>query len=556
MYRQLYEGSQRSLTEMAMAQSLALAQHKRLRKGILTLMRRNFPQEYMATERKTGRPLGDIEDDVLLAYLGMFMGALTSVERYITPPGAAELREALAARGIDVPTGSDLAAWAAVITQTTTATPPAPPQPSPTPLLPEPRQQTPAPQDSGTPPRPRRPLASTADDPGELEDLFESDEAPPPPRTRTGRRDRAVAQPPPPPQEQGPETLSDADLESLFGPDPEYALDALFDDTIASLQEIDAAELSAPPPDPAAPGPALPAKSTTTAQDTDVSQTSEVISEVVISPPALRPQLRPELFPGGGIPRAKSRKGSNRTPRTQALPADPTNFDVPTAAKNTAPEVPNEADAALLNAVKLPRPMFTSDLIPMAGSHEVVQAWEERCRNEPRSALRFVPPKARHRDLGSLVLPYADKRHMPNDFKQSLWGKLQHYKRARIYELGVILRKVGEDVVSHHVGNGVVTLRLSQPRGLVGMVLVTAADITEGTPAHTEFVDAVDELLTERLSSVVTLMVNDAMMESAVNTLVNAAALRGWSPTMPVIAAYSWEYASDQGKTATLVLGS
>jgi hypothetical protein len=209
----------------------------------------------------------------------------------------------------------------------------------------------------------------------------------------------------------------------------------------------------------------------------------------------------------------------------------------------------------LINAIRLPRPMFTGDLVPLVGSPAVVAAWEERCRNDSASTLRFVPPKARHRHLGSLVLPYADKRQTPSDFAQSLWGKLQHYKRARIYELGVILRKVGEDVVSHHVGTGTVTLRLSQPRGLVGMVLLTAADIAEGTPAATELVTCVDELLSERLSSIVVLMVNEAMLETAVSTLTTAAQLRGWSPTMPVIAAYSWEYAADQTASATLVLG-
>jgi len=217
--------------------------------------------------------------------------------------------------------------------------------------------------------------------------------------------------------------------------------------------------------------------------------------------------------------------------------------------------VPATTEAALLNAVRLPRPMFTSDLIPLVGGYEVVEAWEERCRLDSSSPLRFVPPKVRHRALGSLVLPYADKRQMPNDFAQSLWGKLQHYKRARIYELGVILRKVGEDVVSHHVGTGVVTLRLSQPRGLVGMVLLTAADISQGTSSHMELIDAVDELLSERLSSIVVLMVNDAMKETSVNALVEASGVRGWAPTMPVIAAYSWEYSADQGASATLVLG-
>jgi len=237
------------------------------------------------------------------------------------------------------------------------------------------------------------------------------------------------------------------------------------------------------------------------------------------------------------------------------VPADPADFDVPLGKPATKEHVPATTEAALLNAVRLPRPMFTSDLIPLVGGYEVVEAWEERCRLDSSSPLRFVPPKVRHRALGSLVLPYADKRQMPNDFAQSLWGKLQHYKRARIYELGVILRKVGEDVVSHHVGTGVVTLRLSQPRGLVGMVLLTAADISQGTSSHMELIDAVDELLSERLSSIVVLMVNDAMKETSVNALVEASGVRGWAPTMPVIAAYSWEYSADQGASATLVLG-
>jgi hypothetical protein len=551
MYRQLYEGSQRSLTEMAMAQSLALAQHKKLRKGILTLMRRNFPQEYMATERKTGRPLTDFEDDVLLAYLGMFMGALTSVERYISPPGAEALREALVSAGIKVPTGTDLSAWAAIIATTTTAHNP-PPADADLDLPAQPIRPNSATQQER---QPKQPLVK---DPADLVDLFDADEPAPPPRVRTGRRDRAAAVPPqtaPAPGNDGPQTLSDDDLESLFGPDPEYALDALFDEAIAEIQEIDAAELSGgqvPIPttssEPTEPAPPTPSAAPPTT-------TSDVIADVVISPPSLRPQLRPELFPGGGIPKAKSRKGTNRTVRTQALPADPADFDVPNQGAGRRKDVPDEADTALINAVRLPRPMFTGDLIPLVGSAEVVEAWEESCRNDSASTFRFIPPKARHRSLGALVLPYADKRQMPSDFTQSLWGKLQHYKRARIYELGVILRKVGEDVVSHHVGTGVVTLRLSQPRGLVGMVLVTAADISEGTPALSELVDTVDELLTERLSSVVTLMVNDAMMESAVSALATAASVRGWTPTMPVIAAYSWEYASDQGQSATLVLG-
>lgn len=266
----------------------------------------------------------------------------------------------------------------------------------------------------------------------------------------------------------------------------------------------------------------------------------------------LRAPVRPQLFPeGSGLkPAGAKRRGASRVSRASAVPPDP-------AIEAAGHAGSGDTDAILQAAVQAPRPVFSADLAELVGGSEAVTAWEERVRST-KSPIRFVASAGRrHQDLGSLVLPYPRiDSGVPVEFQRSLWGKLiSSYRGGRLYELGVVVRRYGEDVVSSEVSPEVVTLRLSQKRGLVGMVLATATDLSPESSGAGALTDAVDALLAERLTAIVVLVLGADKLEPAIAVISTAARARNWRPLMPVIAACSYEYVKDEHGSSTLVLG-
>lgn len=214
----------------------------------------------------------------------------------------------------------------------------------------------------------------------------------------------------------------------------------------------------------------------------------------------------------------------------------------------------------LVAAVVIPRPVFTSDLVAMVGA-ESFAAWEQRCRDMSTDCpVRFITPKPRHRARGSLIVPHApDLRAAASEFTKSSWAACLDDRRlrgAKLYEVAVLLHRFGDSVLSNRVEDNLVVLRVTQPRGLIGVVMTLEGDLASGSDGRAALAEGVEQLLADRLTLIAALTYQGE--KNAVNKLADAlreeSTARAWTPTAPVIASTSWDFASDGGSSALSVL--
>lgn len=585
-YRILYEGREISLNEEVAARAALDARLGSLRKGILQLMRRYFPSQFLDAERHAGTQLASSEDDVLLAYLGTFVaGALGTGLTGEPIPGMTHLRQAVRAMGADIPASASLEDCASALDA----------------QLARGRQSAVTKKLERAEPRPtQEPGAPHGTGSSNPNSDAQSGQVAEPARLVEKKSARGVTS--------ADSTVADAaDLLGVFEHTPWLSespdssggssdLADLFEDERSGDQETDSRpsgstgparrrHFSQPPEDgdrearvergplsplnvPASDGEtAVPDESRDSAQPASTPNTGK--QGITTTPEAHQPTrevrtpLRPQLFPtGAGIAKTTRRAPAKRVRSRATSPEDAKTVSADPVVTPTNPEPTNDANAdhhaneLIEQAIREPKPVFISDLVKLVGSGEEVQEWEERRRSTPDDPVRFIGAKTRHRARGSLVLPYANDRQTPRQFADSLWGQLSsRYRGTRAYELGVILHRVGSEIVSSSVGNDVIVLRLNQPRGLVGMAISAGADLSDGSDARSELLGAVHELLGERLSSVVVLTLSADTLEPAVQAMERASVAERWNPSAPVVAATSWSYAMDQGASAQLVLG-
>jgi hypothetical protein len=550
-YRRLYEGSQASLSDMSAQQAAALNRVARLRQGVISALKQNFPVQFGEAERRQGKRMSSVEDEVLLANLDWLVSAPVrpTAATVTLPPGLADLRAALTELGVAVPEGNDLAAWAAAVASYRPAgpattggpvgdDPPPPPAQSPVP------QPEPAPTRRRTGQRPlARPSAADIPPPPEEELFLGGDEPPPPPEEPVAFSGDLDA------------LFSEANtLTSLFDPDVPGARAGAAPDLVQALfDEPDVA----PEPPPAA----------VAAPEEQVPSASPATPAAARSPePAVLPAraagpagpTKPELFPATQVPKRKKPR-TVRTPRVSA--AAPAALDVPIPEAAEGVELTEEMFDQLVSSVVIPRPVFISDLVAQTGNPDLVVAWEQRCRDlSTDSPVRFITAKPRHRDRGHLVIPHSPAlRQAAAEFTSSWWAACLDERRLRgaaLYEVAVLLHRFGDQVVSSRIEGDVVILRVNQPRGLVGVVLALTTDLGPEGATRKQVADAVQTLLDDRLTLVAVLTYSAAgnALEKLAGAVREEAAARGWTPTAPVIASQSWDFAADGGASALAVL--
>lgn len=617
-YRRLYEGSQVSLADMSTRQGVALGRVGRLRAGIVTALRRNFPALAAQAEQQLGGRLADIDDEILLAYLEAF------VNRAVTPAdaGLLALKDALRQRGI-VLSGDDPAHWASQVLASrgaaATGTPvsPAPnlgslfaaAEGSPDPAAPagrpalmsfgsaaastlEPPEHRPevsaATSAVDTPSGTRSDPAQPSDPPAAgppIGDLFldavelwdgplgaavEADgrwsPSPLKPKGRTelaaNTQDKPQSSPQKRERKRAPEGSDavKAVTEDKIGREANSRQGTPRDSIARAAQPLETVQ------DERNLGPAVTAQTTGTghASASTVGSVSAAAAAVpddddlptpwpaemrVITEP-VRPQLAP-------TPTARPR----RKPKQMRLHAEPAGEGAeepsPVASPGPGEILDDGVKEALRAAVSIPRPVFVRDLVAVTGSQDVVTAWERECRADPANhPVRFIAPKARHRARGSLV--FGDNSSAASASPDTWWGKcVATYRGALLYELGVLLHRLGDQIVSHRFEASGALLRLNSDKGLIGVVVALDTHLAGGEPGRAAVEAFLAELVNERLVliSVLTTSGEPGALDALVEAVTELAREHDWRPTAPVVAARSWEYADDRGSTAVMVLG-
>lgn len=255
--------------------------------------------------------------------------------------------------------------------------------------------------------------------------------------------------------------------------------------------------------------------------------------------------LRPELFPTS-VSKTR-RRAPTKSVRTRAAVPDHV-FDVPTELPPEGEPLSDELHQALLAAVCVPHPVFTSDLEVLAGSKELIMTWEDQCRSSSSSKVRFIGARQRHGEKGALVLPADDLRKDSPDLARSYWSEcIERYRGPQLYEIAVLLQSVSKDVVSCHPSEHTMTLRLLGRSGASsahGIVVVLGSKLAEDGPTREALAKELEEILNERLSRVTVLTTKMETYDAMTRAVAEEAVARKWGPTMPVLGARSWDYAA------------
>lgn len=507
-YRALYDGSQLSLAEMTARQAEVYNRLTDLRNAVVMQLKRTFPRLFAAAETQGGQRLSTVSDELLVAYLEAFLG--TVQVRPARPEGVEDLRLALAQRGIVIPANLELGEWAQhLATSVPIAPPAAPPAASSTQTAPR----------SSTPPATPPPVIAHSPETDDLRAFFED-----------------VMHPPAASSDDDPTSVP-LDDDWFGGPYDSY--DDASADVLADTP--DSSPVAAAPP---APPPA-----------------------VTIAPRVHLTPLRPEM-PVVGTPqparpalpsptaKAPSPRRPRRTPRARALPPDPVLFDAPAEAPTLDPDgqLSDPVRNALVAATCIPRPVFLADLESVAGSRDLVEAWERECWAQPDSPVGFIPPKSRHRARGSLVIPKDYVRHAAPEFSRSLWAScITNLAGARLYETAVLLHRIGHEVSNWQFSpaNRTLSITLAQRRGLVGAIVVLDPDRETLRPA---LVGEMEIQMTQRPVLVSVLVTHDPSYAMVRSLLVEEADSRQWRPAFPVTMVRSWEFGQPSAP-ADLVLG-
>jgi hypothetical protein len=200
------------------------------------------------------------------------------------------------------------------------------------------------------------------------------------------------------------------------------------------------------------------------------------------------------------------------------------------------------------------RPVFTADLVDLVKSADLVAAWEDEWSATADLAIRFIPPKPRHKLRGSLIFPQEYLRNATPEFKNSIWARvLSQYRGAKAYELGVLLHRFNEQVVSYDLGSHVALFRLTLPQGLVGVAVVLDASLGAGGETRTALSDALEGLMHERLAQIAVLTTNAELTDTISEAVAEEAQTRRWLPTAPVTLSKSWDYAAGTGVALPLL---
>lgn len=599
-YRSLYEGSQASLSDMAAKQATALNRVARLRDGMIVTLKQTFPAMFAAAESQLGRRMSASDDEIVLAYLAGFLASRPAAD--LTP-----LRTVLTAAGVPAPPVDDVAAFAVAIRAAlaTSGTAPAPvaapvttpPHAAPAAAAPPHAAQrvttapTPAPAPAaGSHTKGRRPASAEDDlfgppsetamdvvDEGDLwdsifeQDMPEDDAAPDGylEDPLSGLFDDAPAGPAPAAGSPGPAPAAASPVPvaaPVEGPHPTEG-PATVPGPAAGPATAPTAPVEAPAPQRSPLAPRRPLTPRPAADSGAAASTAPATGPVAAAEPGPGNNeltMRPVLFPSAAGRSAKPvAKRSRKAPRTAAARPDPASFDMPIV-EGYSGEIGDDVYNQLVSAVCIPRPVFTSDLAAIVGSAEVVDAWQQRCQAERTSSpVRFIGAKQRHKARGDLVIPFAPElRSAASEFTSSWWAQCidnGNMRGAKLYETAVLLHRFGEHVISNRIDDEatVLTLRLNQSRGLVGVVMLLEQRLGVGESARARLTESVEELLSGRLSLVAALThtAGAPALEKLADTLREEAELRGWTRSTPMIAAHSWDYASDGGSSAVQVLG-
>jgi len=496
----LYEGTQSSLTDIASKQAEALGRVGRLRNGMISILKQKYPRRFAIAEQNAGCRFNHMDDEYILGYFEQIL-EITSELKLNT------LRTALIELGVNLPETDNVEMWSFAIAEF----------------------------------RGNLAKKNTTQGNNHGKDLIGGSGITNPTVEPTAKN-YVVKEGSEQKKEIGATNLLPVEdltipplapwLDEILSKDEKDTFDEVNFD-FSNLFSDDKANSS---------------DAKTTVVETTRSSIEKVTPNTLERNLVQTISIRPELFPSKAKTNS-TRKRTGKSLRTAATPPD-----LPQGESDTI-SLSDEMRVKLMASVCIPRPMFTSDLISLVGSEISVSAWESECLERREQEVRFVNPKKRHAQRGSLVLPHGYLRDAATEFTKSPWGEcMQRYRSTVLYELAVFISHRGSEIVTHSYSEEIANFRLNQSRGFVGVIFNLEDKIRESTIEI--LCNEIEGMMSEKLSLIIILTPYAENLEFIVKGVSEECKRRGLIPVMPVVVAKSWEYALDKGSSAILVAGA
>ena len=512
-FRVLYEGSQRSLADMAANHSLLLNRIRKIRSNLVRMLKELNPREFSALESNYHGRIEDMDDEMFLACVQ-------------------HLLEAAAPEPVAAPAA-------------TSAPPEAGPPPTASSTSPSGSQAEEYALSDGRPDFSRL-LADLNSSMGKAKTPASSAKAPPisldedtpSPSSSTGQEPSSAEEtivptrkdpPGPAPSSPSGETQSLASVLAEYMPDPaeEEDLEQISDEWLGDNSN------EFPEPDPAEEFPDLDpeyddddpaAENATEPAATIVPVRPDRASDSVKSAPAVSP------MPAQAYSRpssSRSRKGT-RKPKIDATPpyeVDPSICDE------------RQATAFLAMAVS-PRPMFTSAMAASSpGGAEMVDAWRISQYESGGRDVRFLGPKKKWSSYGHLVLP-SDGLLADAGIDGGWWAQtLSKVSGSRLYEAAVLLDSVCETMTDWEISDSGQSMSAvcPTPRGMVGIVVILPPQ--EQEVWRDELPDRLSSMVSKSLDLIAVMCTSKTKEDAVATAAAQACASGQWALPCPVVAA-------------------
>jgi hypothetical protein len=197
------------------------------------------------------------------------------------------------------------------------------------------------------------------------------------------------------------------------------------------------------------------------------------------------------------------------------------------------------------------KPTFIIDLLPIAGNVNDLSTWEKIHRdNIDKSDFRFLASKNRYKQLGSLII------NKETVSQSNCWGScVTELRGAGLYEIGVLLRRINDEVIDYTVDNDIIVIYVNSSRGITKLI-VLMSEFDKSNDVKSKVFAQLQETGNINLSLIAILSTKS---EKNILTKITESVREFYikedlKPITSVVAAHSWEFADDRGSSAKLII--
>lgn len=197
------------------------------------------------------------------------------------------------------------------------------------------------------------------------------------------------------------------------------------------------------------------------------------------------------------------------------------------------------------------KPIFTNDLLFLAGDIDTLNTWEKTHRdNIDKSNFRFLSSKNRYKQLGSLVI---NKNTITSN---SIWSNfVEKFRGAVLYELAVLFKRIYDDIIDYKIEDNYIQIYIKTPRGITKLIIILN-NIDKNTNLENNFKNLLSSSQTENLSLLVILAIkaDKNIINRISETVTSYFVENSIKPNSAIVTAFTWEFADDRGTSAKLVI--